>query len=142
MKARRGLSVLIALTIMISSCTVAQAADIQPMASEQIMSCSASAYTGSQSGQIDIEFNVRANGVMKTLGVSKIAIYKSNGQYVTTITGTTLNGLLANSTSVHRDSYAYTGTSGTYYYAVVTAYAYDGSSSDTQTITTKTVKAA
>lgn len=142
MKARRGISVLVVLTIMISCCTFAQAADIKPMASVQIASCSAFAYTGSQSGQIDIEFNILATGVMKTVGASKIVIYKSNGQYVTTIIGTTSNGLLRSSSSGHNSMYTYTGTSGTYYYAEVTMYAYDGSSSGTQTITTKTVKAA
>lgn len=142
MKARKGISALIALIMMISCCTFAQASDIEPMASEQIMYCSASAYTGSRSGQIDIEFNVLANGTMKTIGVSKIAIYKSNGQYVTTIYGSVSNGLLANNVSAHRDTYTYSGVSGTSYYAVVTIYAYDGKSSDTQNITTNTVRAA
>ena len=79
---------------------------------------------------------------MKTIGVSQIKIYRSNGQYVTTIQGSASNGLLINSNDAHNDIYTYTGTSGTSYYAVVTVYAYDGSRSDSQEIKTNTVRAA
>lgn len=142
MKVRKGISALIALVMMISCCTFAQASDIELMASEQIMYCSASAYTGSRSGQIDIEFRVLANGTMKTIGASKIAIYKSNGQYVTTIYGSVSNGFLATSKSTYGYTYTYPGVSGTSYYAVVTVYAYDGSGSDSQEIKTNTVRAS
>ena len=142
MKARKSIAALIALMMMISCCTFAQAADIEPMASEQILACAAFAFTGSQSGQVDFEFNILANGPMISMGASKIMIYKANGEYVDTVYGTVSNGLLATFTAAHGGIYTYPGESGTSYYAVVTLYAYDGQSSDSQEFRTNVAKAA
>lgn len=90
------------------------------------------------SGKIIISYDVRANTEAKEVGVESIEIYKSNGTYVTTITGTTRNGLIATNTERHRSSYTYTGTSGTEYYAVVTVTATIGSKTDSKEYTTNT----
>ncbi len=142
MRSRKYILMMMFVIIMISCCSFAQAADIQPRASEHLASFSAFAFTGDRSGQVDIEYNISTYNIMKTIGVSQIVIYKSNRQYVTTIGGSTSNGLLVSFHDEHNDVYTYTGTPGTSYYAVVTIYAYDGNSSDSRTITTNTAKAA
>ena len=85
--------------------------------------------------------DVMASGKADEVGVSSIKIYKSNGSYVTTITGTTNNGLLDTNVGTHRSTYTYEGTSGVSYYAEVTVYAKIGSDSDSRTVKTGTAKA-
>lgn len=110
-------------------------------ASTTITVYSASASRGSSSGDIKINFDVQANSLTDSLGISAIKIYKSDGTYVTTINGSTSNGLIRNNASRHKSSYTYTGTSGTSYYAEVTVSARIGSDYDSRTVTTTTVKA-
>ena len=93
------------------------------------------------SGKIIITYDVMANGRAESLGVSSIEIYKSDNSYVTTITGNTMNGLIASRDITHRSSYIYTGVSGTYYYAILTVFATINGVTDSRTITTSTVQA-
>lgn len=67
---------------------------------------------GSSGGKVIITYDVLANSVAESLGVSSIVIYKSSGDYVTTIYPTTLNGLKTSNAMWHRSSYTYSGTSG------------------------------
>ena len=96
---------------------------------------------GSSSGEVRLEYVVLATRVMNYVGVSKIVVYKSDGSYVTTITGTVSNGLLGTSDAHHPGNYIYHGTPGTSYYFAVTVYAGDSTGSDSRTVTTNTVKA-
>ncbi len=96
---------------------------------------------GDRAGEVVITYDVLANSVAESLGVSSIKIYKSNGNYVTTIYPTSLNGLKTSSAMWHRSSYAYTGISGTFYYAKVTVFATIDGVTDSRTVTTNTVKA-
>ena len=73
--------------------------------------------------------------------LEKIVVYKSDGSYVKTITGTTSNGLIRSNSSLHLDSYEFSVTSGVSYYAEVTVFAKVGTEYDSRTITTSTVKA-
>lgn len=98
-------------------------------------------FEGDNKGEIKIGYDVMASGIADEVGVSSIKIYKSNGSYVTTITGTTGNGLLRTDASRHSSTYVYEGTSGVTYYAVVTVYAKIGSDSDSKTVTTSSIKA-
>ena len=52
-----------------------------------------------------------------------------------------LNGFTTSGSGGHKNSYTYTGTSGTSYYAEVTIFATIGGVTDSRTITTNTVKA-
>lgn len=109
--------------------------------SPTLSSYSAVATQGSSTGKIIITYDVCANAIASSLGVSKIEIYKSNGTYVTTIYPTSLNGLKTTNAMWHRSSYTYTGTSGTSYYAEVTVFATIDGVTDSRTVTTNTVKA-
>jgi len=91
------------------------------------------------SGKLEIGYTVGSGSIMTSIGVSEIKIYKSNGSLMTTVTGTTKNGLLVSNTDFHSDVYTYYGAVGTSYYAVVTVIASCSGGSDTRTITTKTV---
>lgn len=96
---------------------------------------------GVQSGEIKISFDVIANNSVDSLGVSSIKIYKDDDTYVTTIIGTTGNGLIRGNNARLSSSYVYTGTSGTTYYAIVTGFASAGSDYDSRTVRTNSVKA-
>lgn len=97
--------------------------------------------SGTNSREVRISYDVSASKIADTVGVSSVVIYKSNGSYVTTIAGSTGNGLIRKSDSDHAGVYSYYGTSGVSYYAEVTVFATIGSVSDSRTVTTATVKA-
>lgn len=90
-------------------------------------------------GKYDIYYDVTATKTSDTIGVSKIKIYKSDGSYVTTITGTVNNGLIIENDCCHAGVYTRYGVSGNSYYAEVTVFAKRGSGSDSRTITTNTI---
>lgn len=114
---------------------------VENRASSTVAHYTITATAGSGSGKILVSYDVSSNGTADSLGVSSIEIYKSDGTYVTTINGSTSNGLVRNNSIRHRSSYTYTGTSGTSYYAEVTVFAKIGSDYDSRTVTTAAVKA-
>lgn len=77
---------------------------------------------------------------MTKIGVSTIKIYELDGDRITTIYGTTRNGLITSGSSI-AGTYTYEGTPGSYYYAEVTVFAENETESDSKTITTNTIKA-
>lgn len=134
---KKFLTLFMTMIIFAFGCSTANASEVSPIASEHFSTYQAIMVQGDGSGQLDIEYSVRATGPMVTTGVSKIEIYKSTGEFVTSIFGGTYNGLLATSTAYHSGVYTYTGTPGTTYYAVVTVYAFKtGLGSDSEIITT------
>lgn len=94
---------------------------------------------GSSDGEVCIDFCVQSNMRADSLGVESIKLYKSNGSYVTTIYGSTSNGLIEENSSIHQGTYEYELDSGSYY-AKVTVFAEDGSEYDSKTVTTSTVR--
>lgn len=104
----------------------------QTRASDYVARYSVSAHQGEKRGQIDIECNIRAKWAVPKIGVLKIEIYQSNGSRVTTIQGTTSNGLLSSKTSV---------VPGTTYYAKVTLCAGTASDYDVRYVQTQRVTA-
>lgn len=101
----------------------------------------ASTSKGDNTGEVKINYDVRASKMVDEVGISSIEIYESDGSYVTTITGTTGNGLIRTDTTRHKSTYIYKGTSGVSYYAVVTGFATVGSDFDDRTVTTGSTKA-
>ena len=95
---------------------------------------------GSGTGEIEIKYDVTAD-FKGTVGVESIEIRRSNGTYVTTITGTTSNGLLKSGDVRNSGTYVYEGISGTYYYAIVTISAESELYYDSRIITTDNAKA-
>ena len=75
--------------------------DIDPRASRTLSEYNAGLRAGSSSGEIRISYDVSATNIANSIGVLSIAVYKSDGSYVATITGTTGNGLVINSGSTH-----------------------------------------
>lgn len=120
-------------------CVGASAAEVR--ASTTLFLYSASASSGDSTGEVKINYDVQASKIADQVGISTIKIYRSNGTYVTTITGTTQNGLIDTGTSRHKSKYVYKGISGTSYYAAVTVFATVGSDSDDRTVTTDIVTA-
>lgn len=138
---KRIISLSLALIMAFTCCFgLTSAVEMSPMASITISSRSATMKAGSSSGELRISYSVTANMSATSLGVSSIVIYKSNGTYVTTITGTTSNGLVS-SGGTHMGTYSYIGTSGVSYYADVTVFAATTTDYDSKTIMTPTVKA-
>ena len=141
MKKHRSVSyaVAFALAILILGSATASASTLR--SSPTLSSYGVVLTKGSDTGKVVITYDVLANSVAESLGVSKIEIYKSNKEYVTTIYPTSLNGLKTTNAMWHRSSYTYTGTSGTSYYAEVTVFATIDGVTDSRTVTTNTVKA-
>lgn len=135
----KKLSLLLAAVLI--SITVCSAV-AQARASENISNYSANAVQGDSRGEIHIDFSVRAPQSFSKLGALKIVIYKANGDYITTIWGSTSNGLLSpQSGRVYACSYPYKGTPGTSYYAVVTICAGTAADYDIREIKTPVVRA-
>lgn len=115
---------------------------IMPLSSPTIMGQGASMKAGNKPGELRISYNINAVKSADEVGVLTIELYRSNGSYVDTIYGSTDNGLVRTSSIKNAGTYSYTGAeSGKYYFAIVTLYATIGDLSDSETITTATVKA-
>lgn len=122
-------------------CGTTLAANSEVQSSATILSCSASLQKGSSKGKLSLNYTIRGKATMSSIGVSSIKLYTSSGSYVTTITGTTSNGLLTKNALSLYNSYTCSVTSGTSYYAVVTFIATGGGLSDSRQVTTNTVTA-
>lgn len=96
------------------------------------------AYTGDDSGELDIDYEVQANYQADSLGISVLKIYKSDGTYVTTIYGSLSNRLIAHDQPLVNRTYTYKGEPGTTYYAVATVEATIGTDYDYRYVTTNT----
>lgn len=115
---------------------------IMPLSSPTIMGQGASMKAGNFPGELRISYNINAKRSADEVGVLTIELYNSDGSYADTIYGSTDNGLIRTSSIKNMGTYSYSdAVSGQYYYAVVTLYATIGDLSDSETITTATVKA-
>lgn len=123
-------------------CVVGTQAYAQTRASDYVDSYFVFACQGENRGEVDIACNIMAKWPVSKIGVLTIEIYKSNGSRVTTIQGTTSNGLLSSETSVvHGLTYTYKGVPGTTYYAKVTLCAGTNSDYDVRYVQTQRVTA-
>lgn len=132
---KRLLSMTLAVLFSLALCSGAALA-VEPRASLTLSSYTATATVGNKEGEVKFTYEVKASMVADEVGISSVKIYKADGTYVTTISGTTTNGLIQTNAAHHSSTYTYKGTSGVSYYAVMTAYAKIGSNSDTRTMTT------
>ena len=93
----------------------------QARSSEYFHAYGVTAKAGDERGEIDFTFLVWTEQVVPKFGILKLKIYESDGEYVTTIWGTTSNGLLSpKSGRSYAATYPYKGTPGVSYYAEVT----------------------
>lgn len=111
--------------------------------SDYLMSHYAELYAGDDSGELNLDFFVQATKNTTLLGIYKIKFYEENGDYVTTVWGTVINGLLSNDGGRYYGS-TYTfdrAEPGVSYYAVVTFMANDSQGGDTYDFQTPAAKA-
>ena len=111
MKKRSIISFSIALIMIIAVLGSATASASALRSSPTLSSYGVIITKGSSTGKIVITYDVLANSIADSVGVSSMKIYKSDGSYVTTIRATSLNGFTASGVGSHRNSYIYTGTS-------------------------------
>lgn len=139
---KRTFSFVLALVMTLFCCNglavAAAASDVR--SSPTISSYAVMLKAGSKRGELRISYDVTSSQPRADVGVSSIEIYKSDGTYVTTITGTTSNGLISNGTGSTSGTYSHIATSGVSYYAKVTIFAKANGVSDSRTVTTETVK--
>lgn len=142
---KRIISIALAAVLALTCCFGSAFANddgVMPLSSPTIMGQSASMRSGNETGELRINYDINAKRSADEVGVLSIAIYRSTGAYVETIYGTTDNGLVLTSSIKHMGTYSYTNAeSGKYYYAEVTVYATIDGVTDSETITTATVKA-
>lgn len=96
------------------------------------------AYTGDNSGELDIHYVVEANYTADALGISVLKIYKADGTHVDTIYGSLSNRLIAHNQPDVNRTYTYKGDPGTAYYAVATVVATIDDDFDSRVVTTNT----
>lgn len=109
-------------------------------ASDYLTQYTATLVPGDTTGRYYIYFDVLATKTSDSLGVSEIVIYRSDGTYITTISGSTNNGLICEKDFTHAGTYTHYGVSGNYYYAVVTIFAERDGGSDSREVTTNTIQ--
>lgn len=139
---KRLFSLILALMTITSLSGPASAVELAPYSNSSIDYATATASTGSNSGEIKIIFDVSATGTASTIGISTIRVYASNGYLVRTLSGSTQNGLLKSNAHRYNSTYIYSGASGTSYYAEITFTATVNGVKDSLTVTTNTAKAA
>ena len=122
-------------------CQAAAAIEVSPRASYYLDNYGASLYQGDDSGTVRVEFTVSANEKADRVGVSKLSIYKGDGTFVTSVTGTVSNGLLAKNLKTYPGSYTYYGEANEVYYMVLTMYAEFKGGSDSRQYTTNSCRA-
>lgn len=134
MKKVRLFFFLLVLVLCVSVCSAISPEQVN--ASTTLAAYGAIINPGDSAGDVVITYDVRATSLADKVGVETISIYKSTGQYVTTIYGSTTNGLIITDSSRHRSSYTYSGTPGVSYCAVVTVFAEIGDDYDSHAINT------
>ena len=82
-------------------------------------------YSGDDSREVIVEYNITSTIPVDSLAVYQISIKNSNGTTVKTIYGSTRNGLVVEDTGIHRGKYPVTLLNRGEYYAEVTVFAYD-----------------
>lgn len=67
---------------------------------------------GDSAGMISISYDVQSNKLASSIGVETVDIYKADGSYVTSITGSTSNGLIETNSDICKSYYDCQLTSG------------------------------
>lgn len=123
------------------------AADIEPRIDSTISIARASDYLASYnawtssagSGNLRIEFIVKATERFPNVGVLQITVQEKQGTSWTSVKNyysATTSGMMGSNTNNHAGSIVHSGIPGTEYRALVTVYAGDSSGSDQRVVTT------
>lgn len=126
--------------IMISSFCMTSAAEAESYrASSTLSRYYAELFSGNSKGEVVVSFDVKANLTASSVGIESIDFYTDDGEFVESVSGSTSNGLIDNSTGFHGGDFEYDLPPGESYYAEVTVFARIGSDYDSRTVTTSTV---
>ena len=136
---KRTFAVCLALLLVIGLLSFPASANT--FASDYIISYSTGLSQGSSNGQLKLSYSIIGTGIMDTIGITKIVVYKYDGTRYRTIYGTVSNGLLEQNTFEASDIYSFTVATGYSYYCKVTYYAAKNGGYDTRTVQTRTVAA-
>lgn len=136
---KRTLSFILSLTLVISLCGTVFA--VEDRASKTLSYYNVNCKAGSESGKLQFTYDVRANKTADSVGISSIELYSSTGIYMTTIIGSTENGLIKSNRLSCIGDYFHTVVSGNSYYAAITVFAQIGDDYDSRIITTDIVTA-
>ena len=109
--------------------------------SEYICGCDYYLDQGSTNGELLLDFDIVGQGTMDTIGVSKIKVYRQDGVLYRTIYGTTANGLMANNTFNHFNTFSISAIAGVTYCCEVTFFAGKDGGYDTITAFTNYIVA-
>lgn len=110
-------------------------------ASDYLRSYSATLFTGNNSGELRLDFDVFAKVDSTAIGVSRIDVYrKSDDSLVKIIMGSESNGLVTTGYS-HMYSYYFNATAGVEYYTKVHIFAEDSTGGDARVYTTNSATA-
>jgi len=139
MKRMRNFLSIVALALVFSTLlsVTAFAAVATPYASPTLHSYAAWFDAGSESGEVVLSYDVTANNIADSLGVSSIQICNANGLPIRLISGSVSNYMVGENSVNHTGYYRYLGNPGSTYYAVVTVFATIDGVTDSRTITTK-----
>lgn len=130
------------LVLLIASlCQAAAAIEVSPRASDYLSNYGAYLYQGTTSGSVEVEFTVSGTKKSDLVGVSKLSVYKGDGTFVTSVTGTVANGLLKKDVKTHIGGYTYYGEANEVYYMELTMYAERDGGSDSRLYTTNQCRA-
>lgn len=136
---KRTIFIFVTLVALLFCNSSAFASNLQPYASLTLSRYFAEATSGENRGEIIIGFEVKSSKSSASLGVENIDFYTRDGAYVTSVSGTTGNGLVRSDSNIHTSNFSYDLPSGNFYYAEVTVFARVGSEYDSRTVTTSTV---
>ena len=136
---KRILSLLLSVVLTSTLCGAAFA--MENRASTTLSSYAIDCTPGSRSGELRFSYDVRAKKQADSVGVESIVLYNSGGVYMTTILGSTKNGLIENNQSSCIGDYDHTVVSGNSYYAAFTVFAQIGDDYDSRVITSDVVTA-
>lgn len=120
------------------SALAARNSTVQPYASLYLADYYASLSYDSEAGEVCVNYSVCANKNAASIGVEYIKLYTSSGRYLTTITGSSANGLIITDIDSYTGSYRYQTTADVEYYAKVKVFARAGTGYDSHILTPST----
>ena len=92
-------------------------------------------------GKLRISGTVDALSIMSSIGIAYFRVYLADGTFVTTVPGSTTNGLLVSNSDTYSGSFTYQAVSGNRYYVVVTFICRNASGYEYKNYRTNTVTA-
>ncbi len=136
---KRLFTFLLSIVLVSTLCGVSFA--VEDRASTTLNAYSVSMKAGNKPGELRISYDIQAKRTADSVGVYSIALYNSGGVYMTTVLGSTKNGLIETDDLTCMGTYSHTAVPGNTYYAIVTVFAEIGDDYDSRKVSTGFVTA-